>query len=394
MYMMAKPVGAKCNMRCAYCYYLEKDADAPSGERTRMSDATLERFISSYIEATTTPEVIFTWHGGEAAMAPLSFYQKAQELQQRYAHGRRIINCLQTNGTLLTDAWCRFLKRNDWLVGVSIDGPRSQHDCYRLSATGKPTFQSVMRSIHLLQHYGVEWNAMAVISRANVDQPDEFYRFFKSIGCQYLQFTPIVERRRPDGRLAAVDEQGVLTDESITPQQWGRFLCRLFDIWVKEDVGNFFVQIFDATLARHYGVSPGVCSMATVCGHAGVVDYNGDVYSCDHFVFPAYRLGNIHHNSIIELMSQERQFAFGQAKRDSLPDQCRQCRHTMICNGECPKNRFSHTADGQPGLNYLCEGYRAFFDHTEPHMRFMVNQLRRGLPPADIMRTPIEIDGD
>ena len=220
------------------------------------------------------------------------------------------------------------------------------------------------------------------------------YRFFKSIGCQYLQFTPIVERRRPDGRLAAVDEQGVLTDESITPQQWGRFLCRLFDIWVKEDVGNFFVQIFDATLARHYGVSPGVCSMATVCGHAGVVDYNGDVYSCDHFVFPAYRIGNIHHNSIIELMSQERQFAFGQAKRDSLPDQCRQCRHMMICNGECPKNRFSHTADGQPGLNYLCEGYRAFFDHTEPHMRFMVNQLRRGLPPADIMRTPIEIDGD
>lgn len=385
MYLMAKPVGAKCNLRCSYCYYLEKDAGAEV--RTRMSDSTLEEFVRQYIGAQTTPEVVFTWHGGEATMAPISFYEKAMDLQRRYADGRRIVNCLQTNGTLINDAWCRFLKRNNWLVGVSIDGPRDIHDRYRLSAPGKPTFYTVMRSIRMLQRYGVEWNAMAVINDANVERPEEFYRFFKSIGCQYIQFTPIVERKRADGLLASVCEDGVLTAESVTPEQWGEFLCRVFDEWVREDVGRVFVQMFDATLAGWYGVTPGVCSLAKVCGHAGVVDYNGDVYACDHFVFPGYLLGNIHTQNVIELMGQQRQFDFGLAKRGSLPRQCRECRFTMICNGECPKNRFAVTASGEPGLNYLCEGYRRFFAHTEPHMRFMAEQLRRGEAPAAIMQT-------
>lgn len=391
MYLMAKPVGAKCNMRCSYCYYLEKDS-APA-LRTRMSDTTLEEFVRQYIEAQTTYEVIFTWHGGEATLAPLSFYEKAMELQQRYAGGRRILNCLQTNGSLINAAWCTFLRRHGWLVGVSVDGPAYAHDRFRRSASGRPTHLSVMRAIRMLQHYGVEWNAMAVINSVNVEKPEEFYDFFKQIGCSYIQFTPIVERRRPDGRLATVNEEGTLTPESVTPAQWGDFLCRLFDCWVQKDVGKVYVQIFDATLAGWVGVTPGVCSMAKVCGHAGVVDYNGDVYGCDHFVFPGYRLGNIHENTVIELMSQKRQFDFGLAKRASLPGQCLRCPYTMICNGECPKNRFAISADGEAGLNYLCEGYRKFFSHTEPHMRFMAEQLRRNQPPAAIMDTPL-VKGD
>ncbi len=383
MYLMAKPVGAACNLRCDYCYYLEK---GNGRGRQLMSDATLEEFIRQYIGAQTVEEVVFTWHGGEAMLRPLEFYEKVQQLQQQYAAGHRIINCLQTNGTLMTEAWCRFLRKNGWLVGISIDGPEDFHDEYRHGAAdGRGTFQRVMRGIRMLQRYGVEWNAMAVVNDYNVNYPEEFYDFFKSIGCRYLQFTPIVERTKADGHLATPSERAELTAHSVTPEQWGEFLCRIFDRWVRRDVGEVFVQIFDATLARWVGQQPGVCTMSDVCGHAGVIDFNGDVYSCDHFVFPGYLLGNIHDRTVIEMMADPRQQAFGRAKRDSLPRQCRQCRFTMICNGECPKNRFAVTADGEPGLNYLCAGYRRFFEHVAPAMDFMAAELAAGRAPARIM---------
>lgn len=382
MYLMAKPAGAACNLRCRYCYYLEKGDPAA---RQLMDYDTLELFIRQYIESQTVGEVMFTWHGGEAMLRPLSFYRRAIELQRKYAAGRTVLNCLQTNGTLITEEWARFLRSEGWLVGVSIDGPQEFHDEYRLAAGGKPTFASVMRGIRLLQRHGVEWNAMAVVNDFNVLYPGEFYRFFKSIGCRYIQFTPIVERRRPDGRLCTLGEEGELTPHSVTPEQWGEFLCRLYDEWVRDDVGRVFVQIFDATLAGWVGAMPGLCSMAPFCGHAGVIEHNGDVYSCDHFVFPAYRLGNIHDTSVIDMMYSPAQIAFGRAKRDSLPRQCRECRFTRICNGECPKNRFAVTTDGEPGLNWLCEGYRRFFTHVAADMDFMAAQLRAGLPPADIM---------
>lgn len=382
MYLMAKPAGAACNLACSYCYYLEKGTP---GKKQLMDDATLEAFISQYIEAQTLPEVMFTWHGGEAMMRPISFYQRAIELQRKYAGGRRILNSIQTNGTLITPEWCRFLRANNWLVGVSIDGPREFHDEYRRTALGRPTFDTVMRGIRMLQAHGVEWNAMAVVNDYNAEHPIEFYEFFRSIGCRYIQFTPIVERYTASGRLAAVGEEGVLTEHSVTPEQWGRFLIAIFDRWVRRDVGQTFVQIFDSTLARWVGQQPGVCTMASVCGHAGVVEHNGDVYSCDHFVFPHYLLGNIHQTSIIEMMTHPTQQAFGAAKRGTLPDQCRECRFTHICNGECPKNRFAATVSGQPGLNYLCEGYRMYFNHVAPYMDFMAAELAAQRPPANVM---------
>ncbi len=277
------------------------------------------------------------------------------------------------------------------MVGISIDGPKDFHDEYRLNTRGQGTHDSVMRGIRLLQSYGVEWNAMAVVNDYNVDYPEEFYDFFRHIGAKYIQFTPIVERHKPDGTLATVNEEGELTELSVTPHKWGEFLIRVFDRWVRHDVGQIFVQIFDATLARWVNQEPGICTMATVCGHAGVIEHNGDIYSCDHFVFPQYRLGNIHSRTIAEMMIDPRQLAFGSAKRGSLPTQCLQCSYTMICNGECPKNRFATTADGEPGLNYLCDGYRMYFNHVAPYMDYMADQLSRGLPPANVMRHIDEI---
>lgn len=281
VYVMAKPAGPACNLACEYCYYLDKaDLYATRGPKN-MSDDTLERYIRSYIESQTLPAVQFTWHGGETMLRPVSFYRRAMELQQRYARGRRIENCIQTNGTLLTEEWCRFLRDNGWLVGISIDGPQEFHDEYRRSRDGRPSFNRVMRAINMLNRYGVDWNAMAVVNDYNADYPEEFYNFFKQIGCRYIQFTPVVERLSADGHIAAVDAPGQLAPFSVSPEQWGEFLCRVFDLWVKSDVGETFVQIFDATLANYVGVEPGVCSLASVCGHAGVMEHNGDVYCCD-----------------------------------------------------------------------------------------------------------------
>ncbi|MBD5224422.1 MAG: anaerobic sulfatase-maturation protein [Bacteroidales bacterium] len=393
LYLMAKPAGAVCNLACEYCYYLEKKDLYSRRERPYMSDATLERYIRTYIEAQTTPSVEFVWHGGEPTLRSLDFFRRAMELQKRYAGGRAIANCLQTNGTLLTPEWCRFLHDNGWLVGISIDGPAEFHDEYRRTAAGKPTSASVMKGIQLLRQYGVEWNAMAVVNDYNADHPLEFYNFFKNIGCRYIQFTPIVERLKPDGHLASpLDAGGEVTPMSVAPEQWGSFLCAIFDEWVRKDVGQTFVQIFDSTLANWVGVSPGVCTLDTNCGHAAVMEHNGDVYSCDHFVFPQYRLGNIHSDTVIEMMGSERQLKFGAAKSATLPRQCRECRWLFACHGECPKNRFALTADGEPGLNYLCSGYRRFFSHVAPYMDYMRTELAAHRSPANVMRMVGEIE--
>ena len=388
MYIMVKPVGSACNLRCDYCYYLEKQHLYANEGRQMLSDELLERFIREYIESQTTPEVLFTWHGGEPLVRPLAFYEKVVRLQQRYARGRRIANSLQTNGTLINDDWARFFHDQGWLIGVSLDGPEAYHDAFRRTRGGGPSFRNVIRGIDILNRHAVEWNALAVANRLNGDHPLSFYRFFKNIGCQYIQVTPVVERlaHHDDGRqLASLVDEGQLAPFSIRPKQWGNFLCTIFDEWVRHDVSMFFINIFDATLANWVGVAPGLCTMAKHCGHAGVMEHNGDVYSCDHFVFPEYKLCNIHEQSLVEMMYSERQRRFGRAKADSLPTQCRECQWLNACHGECPRNRFIHTANGEPGLNYLCEGYRQYFSHVAPYMDVMKRLLGEKRPPAEIM---------
>ena len=388
MYIMVKPVGSACNLRCDYCYYLEKQHLYANEGRQMLSDELLERFIREYIESQTTPEVLFTWHGGEPLVRPLAFYEKVVRLQQRYARGRRIANSLQTNGTLINDDWARFFHDQGWLIGVSLDGPEAYHDAFRRTRGGGPSFRNVIRGIDILNRHAVEWNALAVANRLNGDHPLSFYRFFKNIGCRYIQVTPVVERlaHHDDGRqLASLVDEGQLAPFSIRPKQWGNFLCTIFDEWVRHDVSMFFFNIFDATLANWVGVAPGLCTMAKHCGHAGVMEHNGDVYSCDHFVFPEYKLGNIHEQSLVAMMYSERQRRFGRAKADSLPTQCRECQWLNACHGECPRNRFIHTANGEPSLNYLCEGYRQYFSHVAPYMDVMKRLLGEKRPPAEIM---------
>lgn len=393
LYVMAKPVSSVCNLACKYCYYLEKNNlyknDDPIGKFT-MSDALLEKFIQQYIESQTQPQIMFTWHGGETLMRPLTFYKRVVELQQKYGRGRTIDNSIQTNGTLLNDEWCRFFKENNWLVGVSIDGPQEFHDEYRRNKQGLPSFAKVMKGIDLLNKYGVEWNAMAVVNDFNADYPLDFYHFFKEIGCRYIQFTPIVERIFPhtDGRHLASPKNvdgAELADFSVSPEQWGNFLCTIFDEWVRNDVGTYFIQLFDSTLANWVGEQPGVCTMAKTCGHAGVMEYNGDVYACDHYVFPEYKLGNIHTKTLTEMMYSQQEVDFGAAKQNTLPTQCKECEFLFACNGECPKNRFAKTSTGESGLNYLCQGYFKFFKHVAPYMDFMKRELMEQRPPANVM---------
>ena len=391
LYVMLKPAGAHCNLACKYCYYLEKNKLYPTAQRHLMSDEMLEQFTREYIEAQTMSQVLFTWHGGEPLLRSIDFYRKALSLQQKYAGGRRIDNVIQTNGTLLTDEWCEFFAQNHWLVGISIDGPQPDHDHYRLTAAGKPSWQKVMQGIKLLKKHGVEWNAMAVVNAYNVNHPLEFYRFFKENGCQFLQFTPIVERltRHEDGRtlasLADKDEIS-LSEASVAPEQWGYFLCAIFDEWVRKDVGKIFVEIFDCTLANWMGISPGICAYSKECGHAGVMEHNGDVYSCDHFVFPEYKLGNIRDHSLIDMLYGEQQQEFSRLKHSSLPRQCKECDMEFACHGECPKNRFMKDKYGDSGLNYLCPGYYHYYQHVAPYMDYMKQELMAQRPPSNIMK--------
>lgn len=391
LYVMLKPAGAHCNLACKYCYYLEKNKLYPTAQRHLMSNEMLEQFTREYIEAQTMNQVLFTWHGGEPLLRSIDFYRKALSLQQKYAGGRRIDNVIQTNGTLLTDEWCEFFAQNHWLVGISIDGPQPDHDHYRLTAAGKPSWKKVMQGIKLLKKHGVEWNAMAVVNAYNANHPLEFYRFFKENGCQFLQFTPIVERltRHEDGRtlasLADKDEIS-LSEASVAPEQWGYFLCAIFDEWVRKDVGKIFVEIFDCTLANWMGISPGICAYSKECGHAGVMEHNGDVYSCDHFVFPEYKLGNIRDHSLIYMLYGEQQQEFSRLKHSSLPRQCKECDMEFACHGECPKNRFMKDQYGDSGLNYLCPGYYHYYQHVAPYMDYMKQELMSQRPPSNIMK--------
>ena len=390
LYVMLKPAGAHCNLACKYCYYLEKNNLYDKSHRHIMSDEMLEQFTREYIEAQTMPQVLFTWHGGEPLMRSIDFYKKALTLQKKYARGRRIDNVIQTNGTMLTDEWCEFFAQNNWLVGISIDGPQEYHDHYRLTTTGNPSWQKVMHCIELLKKHHVEWNAMAVVNAYNADHPLEFHHFFKDNGCQYLQFTPIVERltKHQDGRTLAslADNHEIpLADFSVTPEQWGNFLCAIFDEWVRNDVGKMFVEIFDCTLANWMGVLPGICAYSKNCGHAGVMEHNGDVYSCDHFVFPEYKLGNIRDHTLIEMLYGDKQHAFSRLKHTSLPRQCKECDMEFACHGECPKNRFEKDKYGELGLNYLCKGYYQYYSHVAPYMDFMKRELQAQRPPANIM---------
>ncbi len=390
LYVMLKPVGSKCNLNCDYCYYLEK-ASLYSDRNQVMSEELLEKFIKQYIESQTMPQVMFTWHGGETLMRPISFYKKAVDLQKKYAGGLQIDNSIQTNGTLLNDAWCSFFKENNFLVGISIDGPQDFHDKYRRDKMGRPSFHRVMQGINLLKKHKVEYNCLAVVNDYNVDYPLEFYRFFKEINCQYVQFTPIVERIRKNNnqmKLATAKEKDYeveLAPFTVDAEKWGNFLCAIFDEWIKEDVGKVYIQIFDSTLANWVGEQPGVCTMAKTCGHAGVMEFNGDIYSCDHFVFPEYKLGNIYSQPLTSLMYSDQQLKFGNDKFDTLPQQCHECEFLFACYGECPKNRFIKDKYGNQGLNYLCKGYHKFFHHVMPYMDFMKQELLAKRAPANVM---------
>lgn len=376
LYVMLKPIGAVCNLGCTYCYYLEKKELYPNkGNKTIMSDDLLERFVSQYIEAQTMQPILFTWHGGEPLMRDISFYKKALALQRKYAKGKQISNTLQTNGTLLNDEWCEFFRENNFLIGISIDGSKPFHDKYRTTKDLRPTFDHVVRGINLLKKHGVEYNIMGVVSDFNMNYPLEFYQFFKDIDSHYIQFSPAVES----------DSNGNVTQWSVTPEKWGDFLIAIFNEWVRNDVGTYFVQYFDSALANWVGVDPGICIFAKNCGHAGVMEFNGDVYSCDHFVYPQYKLGNINDKTLMEMMYSKQQTEFGLAKSASLSSQCKQCKYLFACRGECPKNRISKTQSGEE-INYLCNGYYKFFEHIAPYMDFMKKELEAQRPPGNIMK--------
>ena len=384
--VMAKPVGSACNLRCKYCYYLEKGKFYKTGDSHLMNEESLENFIQQYIGSQPTKTVVFNWHGGEALIRPINFYRKIVELERKYGNGREITNTIQTNGTLLTDEWCEFFQEHNWLVGVSIDGPQHLHDVYRKKANGESSFTEVMEGISLLNKHRVDWNVLATVNAANADYPEETYRFLKNLGTPFLQFTPVVERIKRDGMLANQGDENIkLAEFSVKPVQWGNFICRVFDEWVKSDVGEIYVQLFDATLANKIGAQSPVCTMASECGSALAVEFNGDVYSCDHFVFPKYKLGNIYKKPLWQMSMSEQQKRFGNSKKDSLPKKCRECEYLWGCHGECPRNRFVKTSEKGRFLNYLCEGYRMFFEHVSPAMEFMKKELEAERPPANIM---------
>lgn len=408
-HVMAKAVGAACNMRCDYCYYLEKDAmlreDSPAPRTsTLMSEELLESYVRQYILSQPLgAPVVFTWHGGEALLRPRSFYERALELQRQHGAGRVIENSLQTNGLVMNEDWAKFFRDNHFLVGISLDGTEQQHDLYRRTTGGQGSFARVMRAIEIMKRVGVEFNILSTINRFNADDPLGYYHFLRGNDLRYIQFTPIVERIRPGiARYTHVpaprpeanrdlredfSRAGIqLAPYSVLPDQWGDFLCTVFDEWVRTDVGEIFVQMFDSTLAGWMGVPPGVCTLAPRCGHAGIIEHDGSVYSCDHFVYPEYRLGNIAETPLIEMMTGPRQQTFGALKEESLTAQCQSCLYRFACHGECPKNRFALSRDGERGHNYLCAGYYRFFDHVAPYMDYMKECLMQSRPPSLVMR--------
>jgi uncharacterized protein len=416
---MSKPIGPICNLDCEYCYYLHKEELYPQTASWRMPRETLETYIRQYIEAQPAgaEEITFAWQGGEPTLLGVDFFERVVTLQ--HAHrpsGKRIVNTLQTNGVLLDEVWAEFFKQNEFLIGLSIDGPAPLHDRYRYDKKGRPTFEAVMRALNLLKRFEVEFNALVVVNRHNGDHGRKVYTYLRDNGVRFLQFIPIVERAgvgahaEPPSTPAASISRSVsqedtivrspepsaplltprspadlVSSRSVLPEQFGSFLIEVFEEWVTRDVGTVFVQIFDQALSAWVGMEPSLCVFRRRCGRALAIEHNGDLYSCDHFVEPDYRLGNIHELPIIEMANSQRQQAFGDAKETALPRYCLDCEVRFACNGECPKNRFLQTPQGEPGLNYLCAGYRAFFNHIDPVMRQMASELQAGRPAAGVM---------
>jgi uncharacterized protein len=392
-HILAKPIGPICNLDCKYCFYLEKESLYPQVSKWAMQDDVLDSYICQYIEAHDSPEVQFAWQGGEPTLLGVDYFRKLVDIQKKYANGKRILNAFQTNGVLLNDEWAAFFKANVFLIGISIDGPRELHDTYRVDKGGQPTFDRVMRGLEMLKRHNVEFNTLTTVHRGNADYPLEVYHFLKECGSGYMQFIPIVERiahnATVDGlQLISPDFDGVarVAPWSVESKQFGRFLCTIFDEWVRRDVGRYYVQLFDVSLESWCGMEPGLCVFRKQCGSALAIEHGGDVYSCDHYVYPQNRLGNIMESALQSLVDSEQQRDFGQAKETTLPRYCRECDVRFACNGECPKHRFEKTPDGEAGLNYLCAGYKMFFHHVDPYMKFMARELAAERAPANVMR--------
>jgi uncharacterized protein len=381
-HVLAKPTGAACNLACRYCFFLTKDKLYPDSS-FRMSDDVLQAYMRQLLEAQRSPEVAVAWQGGEPTLMGLDFFRRSIELEEKYKDpNTKILNTMQTNGVLLDDEWCEFFRENDFLIGISIDGPRDLHDAYRVDKGGNPSFDRVMHGLQLLQKHEVEFNILATVHAANADHPLDVYRFFRDeIGTQFIQFIAIVERDNETG----FQEGDTVTDRSVNAEQYGRFLSTIFDEWVRRDVGEVYVQMFDVSLASWVGAPPALCVFSPTCGNAVAMEHNGDLYSCDHFVEPECLLGNIMETPMAELVASDKQRQFGQGKLDKLPGYCKECEVRFACHGGCPKNRFIKTPDGEPGLNYLCAGYKHFFKHVDQPMRVMGELLRRNRAPAEIM---------
>lgn len=399
-HLLAKPTGAICNLDCKYCFFLSKEMLYP-GSRFRMADELLEAYIKQLIESHQTDEVTIAWQGGEPTLMGLEFFKRATALAQHYKKpDQTILHTMQTNGTKIDEEWAEFFKQNNFLIGLSVDGPRPMHDAYRVNKGGQGTFDQVMRGWEILRRYQVDFNILCTLHAQNADHPVEVYRYFRDdLKAEFIQFIPIIERAtaetlpvanqgwsaRPGGDRPLYTQIGELvTERSITPEQYGRFLIAVFDEWVRRDVGKVFVQMFDVALASWLGIHS-LCIFAPTCGNALALEHNGDLYSCDHFVEPAYLLGNISETHLIELVASEQQRQFGQDKQDRLPRYCRECEVRFACNGGCPKDRFIHTPQGEPGLNYLCAGYKAFFNHIDRPMQIMADLLRQGRYADEIM---------
>lgn len=381
-HVMAKPTGSRCNLDCAYCFFLKKDRLYPESTFS-MPDEVMEQYIRQTIEAHQVPEVTIAWQGGEPTLMGLDFFRRAMVVEQKYLKpGMRIENTLQTNGILIDGEWCRFFHDNNFLVGLSLDGPRTMHDAYRHDRGGHSVFDRVVRGVRLMQQHQVEFNILCTVNAVNSEQPMELYRFFRDeLKARYLQFIPIVERANETG-----DQTGTeITDRSVRPAQYGRFLNAIFDEWVRRDVGQMFVQFFDGVLASYVRGRSSLCILSPTCGEGVALEHNGDIYSCDHFVEPAHLLGNISRTPLAELVSSEQQWQFGAAKSAALPRYCRECEFLFTCHGECPKNRVLTTPDGEPGLSWLCEGLKEFFAHSQTSMQIMAELLRRGQYADGIM---------
>jgi serine-type anaerobic sulfatase-maturating enzyme len=399
-HLLAKPTGAICNLDCKYCFFLSKEMLYP-GSRFRMADELLETYIRQLLEAQQTPDITIAWQGGEPTLMGLDFFNRSIELVEKYQKpGQTVQHTIQTNGTKIDDELAEFFKLHNFLVGLSVDGPQPLHDTYRVNKGGSGSFEQVMRGYHFLQKHDVDVNILCTVHAANADHPLEVYHFFRDeLKAQYMQFIPIVERatvetlplanegwsERPGGDRPLYTQIGELvTERSVKPEQYGQFLIAIFDEWVRRDVGKVFVQSFDAALANWIG-QPSLCIFQRTCGNALALEHNGDIYSCDHFVEPAFLLGNIQETHLIDLIASDQQHKFGQDKWDSLPKYCRDCEVLFACYGECPRNRFIHTPDGEPGLNYLCAGYKLFFNHINRPMRLMAELLHRGRYADEVM---------